>query len=242
MSTQRIRPTKSPATWVFVACLLPVLALGLLSGTSGAAGASTASKVAQAKKGLFVLSNMPKGWKQEKGSTVTEGSNNNFPGSSQLAHCIGVPVSLIKANPPSATSPYYENQSETQEVQNNVTIFPSTSNARANYAAMANPKTPSCLVPIFQADFKKQFANSGEGTSAGTVTVTALAPAEFPKGTVGFTVNLPVTEKGVVVSSHFTSVFSIHGTVGQEIDLNGYGSTFPKALAAHLVSVAITLP
>ena len=45
-----------------------LLAVGLTLGTQVAgAGASTASSKAQAKKMLLVLSDMPKGWKKEKG-------------------------------------------------------------------------------------------------------------------------------------------------------------------------------
>jgi hypothetical protein len=222
-----------------MASVLPLLVVSLLAGSTGVAGASQASKVAQAKKGLFVLSDMPKGWVTEKGSTITEGGNNNFPGSSQLAKCIGVAPSLIKANPPSATSPYFENKAETQEVQDSVTVFPSAKNAMANYNAMANPKTPACLVPLFTAAFKKQFASkAGEGSTVGTVTVTGLNPSAYPKHTAGFTVSLPVTQQGLVVTSRFTSVFYIQGTLGQEIDLNGYGLPFPKALSSHFIAIA----
>src|ERR1700733_5194790 len=87
-----------------------LLAVGLTLGTQVAgAGASTSSSKAQAKKMLLVLSDMPKGWKKEKGSGGS--GSNNFPGATQLASCIGVPASLITSNPPEVDSPYYENKS-----------------------------------------------------------------------------------------------------------------------------------
>jgi hypothetical protein len=84
---------------------------GLLMGTlgvgAGAGASSTSSAKAQARTHLLVLSDMPKGWRKEKGSSNSGSSN--FPGASQLASCIGVPSSLITSNPPSADSPYFQN-------------------------------------------------------------------------------------------------------------------------------------
>ena len=119
-----------------------LLAVGLTLGTQVAgAGASTASSKAQAKKLLLVLSDMPKGWKTEKGSGG--GGSSNFPGATQLASCIGVPASLITSNPPEVDSPYYENKSGSLEVQDSVSVFPSAkSGARRTSTPWPMPRRP----------------------------------------------------------------------------------------------------
>ena len=46
-------------------------------------------------------------------------------GDAQLAHCIGVPTSLIAEYPPSAYSPEYQNWSGALTVDDQVTVLPS---------------------------------------------------------------------------------------------------------------------
>lgn len=100
-----------------------ILLVSSLLGATQSAGvaASTASNKAQAKKFLLTLSDMPKGWKTEKGSG--DNGSGSFPGAAQLASCIGVPSKLINANPPEVDSPYFENKSGSLEVQDSVSIF-----------------------------------------------------------------------------------------------------------------------
>ncbi len=116
------------------------------------AGASPASDKAQAKQYLLTLSDMPAGWKTEKGSS--DNGSGSLPGAKQLASCIGVPSKLINANPPEADSPYYENKSGSLEVQDTVSVFGSAKVAKAELAAMANTRTPSCMTTIMNGSFK----------------------------------------------------------------------------------------
>jgi hypothetical protein len=143
MSGHTSRRWKRIATRAFVACALPGLILGLNVWTSGVAGASHAAKVAQAKKGLLVLSDLPEGWTSSNASS----GNGEFPGWKQLATCIGVPVSEVNDNPPSAARDFNSPEgyfSVNDEVDDHVCA----KEARESFASLSNPKTPGCLTTL----------------------------------------------------------------------------------------------
>jgi hypothetical protein len=199
-------------------------------------GASTASDKAQAKKYLLTLSDMPAGWKTEKGS-ANNGSG-TFPGAKQLAGCIGVPSKLINANPPEVDSPYFETTSGSLEVQDTVSVFSSAKVARTSLAAMANPKTPSCMAALMNGAFKSKItASAGNGAKLGTITVSRIDPAEFGSGTTGLVMSLPVSDQGV--TAVIQAVFYVKGKFGQQITFNSYGSPFPAATAKSLTATAV---
>ncbi len=216
-----------------------VIGAGLLLSTLPFAAGAGASATAQARKHLLVLADMPKGWSTEKG-TGGSGSSNNFPGASQLASCIGVPAALITANPPEANSPYYENKAGSLEVQDQVSVFPSVKNARAQYAAIANAKTPMCLAAIVNGQaFKSQLAgSSGEGAVIGTITVTKVGQGNYAPGTTTLDLTIPITDQGVQITAKLAVVFSIKGTLGQQVSFNSYNATFPASLSRRLTALA----
>jgi hypothetical protein len=220
-----------------------VIGVGLfLSGTFAAAGASTSSNLAQAKKHLLVLSDMPRGWTTEKGTGGSGGSGGSgaLPGGSQIAACIGVPTSLVNDNSPTSTGPYYQNKAQSLEVQDSVAVFPSTSRAQSELAAVGNPKTPGCLTSFMNGPGKSSIeAQSGKGSTIGAITVTPLDPKVYGAGVVGFVMNMPVTYQGVTVPTRIVSVNAVKGRLGQSITYNSYGNPFPTSLAEHLDSVAL---
>jgi hypothetical protein len=216
-----------------------LLALSLTMGTQVAgAGASTASNKAQAKKLLLTLSDMPKGWKKEKGSGGSGSSS--LPGATQLASCIGVPSSLITSNPPEVDSPYYENKSGSLEVQDSISVFPSAKAASEQLDALANSKTPACMTTLMNGAFKAQIIGSaGKGATVGTITVTRADTADLPPGTTGLVMSLPITDQGISVDASLTAVYYIKGKLGQQIDFNSYGPVFPASLAESLTATAL---
>jgi hypothetical protein len=230
-----LRRPAGPAKVIAAAALTAALVVAAQFGT---AGASTASDRAQAKKHLLVLSDMPSGWKAEAGSGG--GGSSDFPGAKQLASCIGVPSSLITSNPPQANSPYFQNASMSLEVQDTVSVFPSVQKARAEFAAIANAKTPACMTTIMNGTFKSKISGSaGKGATVGTITVTRINPANFGKGIAGMVMSLPITSEGVSITANITAVYYIKGNLGQQIDFNSYGTSFPTAIAKALTTVAI---
>ncbi len=117
---------------------------GPLAHGRGQSGSSRAGSLAQARKDLLVLADMPSGWTTTKNPNTT----NNTLGDKQLAHCIGVPASLITENPPSVYSPQFQDAQGTLMVADNVAVFPSLKNAVAEYALGANPKMAPCMTAL----------------------------------------------------------------------------------------------
>jgi hypothetical protein len=218
---------------------LGVMAVGLvLSAGVTPAGAGTSSSVAQAKKHLLVLADLPKGWTVEKGSADSGGGS--LPGGSQLAACIGVPASVIDDNSPEADGPYYQNKDQSLEVQDSISVFPSTAYAKAQLSAMGNAKTPGCVAAYLNGAGKSLFEpkDSEDGT-VGTITVTPLNTRAFGPGVVGIVMNVPITDQGVSLTTQIISVNAIKGRLGQSITYNSYGLPFPSSLSKHLDSVAL---
>ncbi len=229
------------------AAVLKLCAAGVLAGALGAAvmpgagaGALSRSQAqAQAKRYLLVLNDMPSGWKSQ-GAVSTGGGSNSFPGAKQLAGCIGVSAKLITANAPEADSPYFQDPAGSLEVQDSVSVFPSTENARAEFNTIANSKTPPCMTTLVNApSFKaKILGSSSQGATVGTITVTPVRPGAYGKGSVGLTLTLPVSSQGTKVTAKPTEIFLIKGDLGHQISFNSYNTTFPLSLAKRLTSVA----
>ncbi|HLN16131.1 MAG TPA: hypothetical protein VK277_05170 [Acidimicrobiales bacterium] len=208
-----------------------------LQVTWTARASATSSQVTQAKKYLLVLSDMPKGWKTEKGTGG--GGPSQVPGAKQLASCLGISAKLINENAPTANGPYYENGDGSLEVQDSVTVFPSAQNAKANLAALGNPKTPGCMTTFMNTPkIKAVFAGGQKGTTIGTITVAATSPAVYGANTAGFTMSLPITSQGISLVGHIAIVYFLKGKLGQQLNFNAYGRTFPTSFASHLMVVA----
>jgi hypothetical protein len=215
-----------------------LFATGLIA-TAGAAsaGAATSAQV-QAKKHLLVLSDMPKGWKAEKGTGGT-GGGSGLSGGSGVAACIGVPAAVVNDNSPGESSPYYENKDGSLEVQDDVTVFPSPAYATRELDAMGSSKTPDCLQSWINGAGKSSFESAaGKGVTLGKVTVSALDPAVYGTGVTGVVANLPITYRGVTVNGQLISVNFNKGRLGQSITYTSYLGGFPNSLGAHLASVA----
>jgi hypothetical protein len=200
-----------------------------------AAGAnSLRGELRQAHKALLVLSDMPSGWTSHKSSNP-----NSNVGDAQLAHCIGVPTSLIAENPPSAYSPEFQNRSGSLTVNDQVTVFPSAKNAAAELATVANPKTPGCMTQLASGPLKaKLFGKTPAGVTLGTVLVSATDRSAFP-GTAGFSMSVPISERGVTVNVTTTELFAVKGRLGHQITFTSASEPFSIGLEQHLASVAV---
>jgi hypothetical protein len=210
----------------------------VFSLTATATGASSSSKVAQAKKLLLVLSDLPQGWSKQKGSSGN--GSGNFPGAKKLAACIGVPAKLIESNPPQANGPTYQNKGDSLEVQDGVSVFSSAKEAKAEFNAVANAKAPGCTAtamntPVFR---KSVLSGAGKGSQIGTITATAINPANFYPGSAGFVLVIPLKVQGVSLNISFAVVYYVKGALGQQIQFTSYGATFPSSLTSTLSAVA----
>ena len=201
---------------------------------SAAEASSPPGELQQAHKALLVLSDMPAGWTSKKSSNP-----NSNVGDAQLAHCIGVPTSLIAENPPSAYSPEFQNRSGSLTVNDQVTVFPSSKNAAAELATVANPKTPECMTQLASGPLKaKLFGKTPAGVTLGTVLVSATDRSAFP-GTAGYSMSVPISGHGVTVNVTATELFAVKGRLGHQITFTSSNEPFSIGLEQHLASVAV---
>jgi hypothetical protein len=227
------------------ACLLSGVvgvagALVAPGGPAGAASSPNASQIAQAKKSLILLSDLPQGWTAPKSSGDTPASGRTVPGAAQLATCLGVAKKVIENMAPTESSPSFTSKDEQQSAQDSVTIDPSASAARASFASIAGAKTPGCLNTILNGVGKQTLAGSLQpGESMGTISVSAVTPAGLAPHSAGFSIAVPIKYKSQVINSQITIIDVAKGHEESELTLTSVRSDFPAALSKHLAQVAL---
>ncbi len=216
--------------------LLGLSFVGPLAPLAGASsGASHAASVAQARKDLLVLADMPSGWTSSKNPNTS----NNTLGDNQLAHCIGVSTALITENPPSVNSPQFQDAQGTLTVTDNVTVFPSVKNAAAEDAVAANPKMAHCMTLLATGPLKaKLFGKAPKGTTYGTPLVSAVDPSAFGSGVSGWALSVPISTQGVTVNVTSTQLVTVKGRLGHQVTFTSVGAPFSMTLEQHLMTVA----
>jgi hypothetical protein len=224
------------------ACLMAGLSAGFLGGTAGASAAS--SREAQAKKALLVRADFPKGWstaKGDHGSTSSSGSS-AFPGDTQLATCLGVPLSLVDGNAPSASSPEFNLNAKNISVDDTVSIFASAKEAQAMFGTLDNPKVVGCLSANMQGPGKSAFVASAglpKDETVGTITVTKPAAGTLAPDAAAFTLTIPIISQGVSVPVMSTIALFIKGNAVQTLTFTSLEAAFPRSLSNHLTEVAV---
>lgn len=222
------------AALVVLGTLGGAVALGAPAG-SAVRSSSRSGELAQARKALLVLSDMPAGWE----STKAPNNPNSNLGDTQLAHCMGVAVSLITESPPSVNSPQFENKGGSLTVNDNVTVFPSTKNALAELGTVANAKMPGCMTALAQGPLKnKLFGPPPKGVTYGTPLVSSTDRSAFPF-TAGYSMSVPAVSHGETVNITVTQLFAVKGRLGQQIVFTSIGSSFPIATEQHISAAAV---
>jgi hypothetical protein len=214
-----------------------MLALALLASvaTQAEASSSGSASLAQARKDLLVLADMPSGWT----STKNPNTDSNTVGAAQLARCVGVAASLISENPPSVNSPQFQNSDGTLIVADNMTVFPSVKNAASEDATVANPKLPRCMTVLATGPLKsKFFGKVPKGTTLGTPLVSAVAPSAFGPGIVGYSMSVPVTSQGATTNLTVTQLVAVKGRLGHQVTFTSIGAPFSPALEQRIMTVA----
>jgi hypothetical protein len=217
-------------------------AAGLVAGAivpatfAGAVRSGTgSSELAQARQALLVLSDMPSGWQ----STKAPDNPNTTVGDAQLAHCLGVAVSLISENPPSVHSPQFQNGPGSLTVNDNITVFPSAKNALAELGTAASKKAPGCLTTLAQGPLKNQlFGKAPKGVTYGTPLVSATDPTAFPF-TAGYSMSVPAVSHGQTVNITVTQLFAVKGRLGQQVVFTSIGPSFPIATEQRIAAVVV---
>ena len=213
---------------------------GGLAGASGSGSGSVKAELAQAKTELLVKADLPKSWKGQGSVSTDKGSSpDTFPGEDQLAGCLGVAKSILEQNAPSVTSPSFENSSQTDYAQENLSIFATAKEGQVQYASLANPKVPACMTALLQGPNKSEIDSSfPTGSKVGTITVTPLPRAELVPQSTGFLLSFPVTDQGLTLQTSIGEVVSVRGTSGVQLTFTSIGPPFPASLEKHLVTLA----
>lgn len=221
------------AALVTIALAMTMAVLGSAAAEAGA-GAS-APTLAQARKDLLTLSDMPAGWT----TTKNPDTGNNTLGDSQLAHCIGVRASLITENPPSVNSRQFQDKQATLTVADNVTVFPSAKNAAAEYAIGNNPKLAGCMTTLASGPLKtKLFGKPPKGGSIGSPLVSTVAPSAFGPGVAGYSLSVPITDHGVTLNVTVTQLETVKGRLGHQVTFTSLGAPFSISLQRQIMTVA----
>jgi hypothetical protein len=230
-----MRWARRTAAGLIAGSFLVAAPLGLLATGAGASSSNKAA-LAQARKDLLVLSDMPAGWTSTKNPNA---NNNSSLGNKQLAHCIGVSPSLIAENPPSVYSPQFQSGDGTLTVADNVAVFPSAKNATAEYRIGSNPKFPSCLTALAAGPLKaKLFGKLPKGTTIGTPLVSAVAPSALAPGIAGYSLSVPVTTQGVTLNVTVTQLITIRGWLGHQVTFSSAGTPFSLAMEQQIMKAA----
>ena len=222
------------ASGLAAGALLALTSLAWPAPGAGAAGSQSAT-LAQARKDVLVLSDMPSGWTSSKNPNT----GNNSTGSAQLAQCTGLAKSLIAENPPTAYSRQFQNKQGTLTVADGVAVFPSAKNAAAEYSLGDNPKLPACLTSLASGPEKqKLFGKLPSGTTLGTPLVSAVAASTFGPGVDGYSLSVPVTSQGVTLNVTVTQLMTIKGRLGHQVTFTSVGTPFTVALEQQIMKVA----
>ena len=215
-----------------------VLVLVLLASSAGAAtSAQTRAELAQAKKSLLVLSDMPKSWTASKSS----GSNSPTPDAAQLASCLGVPLKEVNATPPTVSSKSFNSKEDLETVQDSIEVFPTAKAAQADLAVASSPKTPACFTEAFNsADARSQLASAFGGNAAvGNLDVTRTPTSDYAPHTVNITIYFPVTSNGVAINLEIAEVGYVKGDEELQMILTSIQGPFSTSLSRRLTTLAV---
>jgi hypothetical protein len=233
------RQTLQPAVRfrrVVLGVLVCVLALTTLSGMAGASGPLARAELAQAKKSLLVLGDMPKTWT----ASASSGGNGPTPDAAQLARCLGVPLAQVNDNPPTVTSKDFNSEEDLESVQDSIEVFPTAKAAAADFTVASNAKTPKCLTASFNSEAARSQLASGFGSDAaiGRLVVTRTPSSDYGPHTVNITIYLPVTTNGTALNLEIAEVGFLKGNEEQQLVLTSVQRPFPASLSRRLTALA----
>lgn len=194
------------------------------------------AELAQAKKSLLVLSDMPKTWT----ASTSSGGNTPTPNPKQLARCLGVPLNVINDNPPTVSSRTFNSPEDLETVQDEIEVFPTAEAAQADLAVAGNAKAPKCFTSDFNsAGARRQLqASFGSGSTIGKLVATRTPVSDYGPHTVNITIYFPVTINGEALNLEFAEVGFVSGNEEQLLTLSSIQSPFAVSLSRHLTAVA----
>src|SRR5271155_4055523 len=147
-----------PHRWKAVALVAATtMTIGALSAAPAAIALPHQAAIAKAKTSLLVRSDFPSAW-----TTSLSSNGDRSPlDDSELASCLGVPLSQLSLNPPRADSPDFNQNKKKLSVDNEVSVFSSSAVALQQFNLFENTKTPGCIANTFNSpSVRSQFSKS----------------------------------------------------------------------------------
>jgi hypothetical protein len=221
------------ARWVVTFSV--ILAIGCSTFVLPAGASVRATAIARARKVLIVKSDFPAGW-----TTSASDNSNDTPGNAQVAACLGVPVSVVNYDPPSAYSPNFNYASTDASVNDDVSVFPNEKTLTEQYSLFSSARTPACFAYAFNTPSVKTALEKqiGSGAVFGTATAKWL-----PKPNIGDQVSVlqlrvPFTTHAKSFVITLTMVTMVSKLVTAQLTFTTLDDlAVPATLVSHLESV-----
>lgn len=218
---------------------LAVAASSSTGGGSSSSGSGSdhppATVTAQAQRSLVRASDLPAGWSTAGAVTTSRTS----PWSRQLAQCIGLPARIARIVPITLSSPNFGSADHTAAVEDTVSVYPTTADAKAAFGAMTNGRTPGCMNSVGSKVLRASVQNeAGSGATVGALQIAKLAAGSYLPGQTGYTVTIPLASGGRQLTITSTAIEFVRGRLVHQLTFNGNGVAFPSLLQVHLTQLA----
>jgi hypothetical protein len=159
------------------------------------------------------------------------------PWSPQLAKCVGIPTKVARVAPTKVNSADFTSTDQVDAVEDSVSVYPSATQAQAEYAALAGSKTTGCMNHVASLALQKNMQKeAGRTTTVGVVSFAGLPAGAAALHLTGFTVTIPIARGGRVLTVTSTQVDFISGALLHQMTFNGNGTAFPAVLEEQIIS------
>lgn len=189
----------------------------------------------QAKAVLLTQAEMPAGWVATGGG---DRATHTAPVSGPIAKCIGVSASVATVKPLRVSSPDFTTPDRSSAVEDDVSVYATTDQARAAYKALANPRMPACMGMLDVAQLQSSIeAEAGPHATVDSLSISPLRAGAAGSDQTGFTVTSPLTLESKRLTVTSTQIDDEKGRVLQQLTFDGNGAPFTPLEQVHLLLI-----
>jgi hypothetical protein len=187
---------------------------------------------------VFVLDDFPVGWRQEPAPAEDPVDQQMRDA---LAGCLGVEVTDIEPDHPSADSPRFVGPDDSQ-VSNSTTVAPSVEEAERLFDVMTSDEVPGCYAQAIQSAVDAGMATpSGPAAQDVSFGQPTVSPTSFPAmgdESVALHLLLPIITQGQTVDVH-TDVVLVR--IGRTLVSTDFQTTFSPYVVADVARITQAL-
>lgn len=213
------------------------------SGSSGPQGQDVTADKAAAVAASLRLQDFPTGW-----TSSPSNSGPNVPtADSELAKCLGVPVSeLNHKGPADYDSPDFSD-ADGNTVSDSISYAATLEKIHHQYSLFAGPNVPGCLTTALKSylDYVIKHPQSPSdslpsGVTLGQATVARMSFPNYGDATTGYRVTIPISAQGQTFDVNVDLIVLTKGRVGVELDFIGTTSPFPADQEQHYAQLVVS--